>query len=892
MATDHYTHKLQTIIQINSHIRDMVRKNVNEFLNLRQALLTNSGIQDLTAFREVLFPLIQGPRIEQLNVRITSDKVQLALCGENSSGKTAFLHRFLDVGKILPSGDGPVTARITKLTYAPSDQACIRIRKSLRDATLAENEIKLTEFFTGEKPNWMGVARSLAKYVKRPENIDEKSEEFAEWARYFVEVHIPSPTLALGIDIYDTPGFLLDDAPVLKDILHDLVELIHPTIIFMYANPTTDDATRGCFLAMKTALSDLDTTSLFFLNSKADINQMLKFKQGMTIDDFISILAEERARRYDLLLRAPFLANDHLEGLPKSVDRCEYFDLFSVNSHLMKPYGPLLNETSIGRIVQFVANNDLTIATRICKLILPIIDAFFSLLHITSYQTSERLIQLQYDALNWEKIFFEAYKIYTEDFLKNLFTNIFERFNQERETVVDVFVKIFAPFDSLQRTIQTAVNLQILKPAIHDSMRKFMGYIFEHITSNSNLTRGAAFNEILINALGVQEMSDFATMLLGDHSDQRPIGTIVLYMVNTISIPIIKCAQTLQNLDYSQRNEFEQQTLIDARDREEHIKSLVRQYLLHMEFVIEKERHKMQQAIKLWSDHQRGVIQSLIEIHYKDASPLLSSHQITLKCLKQYVPQLIVIECKLCAAQDMAKFRDQLPKIRQEITTSTMFSTFIGDWGEEKNLVIKKLTQPTVDQAYAVYYEAHYHLRIVNLHHPTLVNIHYLYEHYINDETSELWMIFPPISRSLNTFLEQSTTSISLRKILQWMIDLADALIVMHGNELVHRNVILNNILLTEDDHARLIDLGNWNGECDMSMRHNPAGTVDGMNDDMRGFGEIGQILHKRAARSEEVTAIIGEFYDLIVKCLHASRERPITADFAHKKLKFIMDMF
>jgi hypothetical protein len=892
MTVDSHEQKLQNIIHTNYHIRDLVQSNVNEFLNLREALLTTSGIQDLTAFNDILLPLIEGPRIEQLNARITLDKVQLALCGENSSGKTAFLHTFLGIGKILPSGDGPVTARITKLTYASGEQACIRIRKTLRDQTLNEDEVNLSTFFAGEKPNWMGVGRALSKHVKRPQDIDAASPEFAEWARCFVEIHIPSSTLALGIDVYDTPGFFLDDAPVLKETLHDLVEMIHPTLIFMYANPSTDDATKGCFLAMKTALYDLDSTSIFFLNSKADVNQMSKFKQGMGVEEFLSVLADERAQRYNLLLRAPFLANDKLEGLSASVDECHSFDLCSVNSQLIKPYGPLMNETTIQRIIQFVANNDLTVATRICKLILPIIDAFFKLLRITSYHTSEQLLQLHYDAMNWEKIYFRAYTRYTEDCLKDLFSNILQCFEQEEEFLVQYFLNTWKSSNSIEPAIQTAARLQIIKPAIRDTLRKFMGYVLEHIASNSNLTRGAVFNEILIGALGRQEISDFAALLFGEHTIRRPVDISILYMVNTISTPIVQCAQNLQNLDLSNETEIQKLIKNESKSRQAPIDKIVRGYLLGMQTVIEKQRDTMLQAIRLWGDQQNAVIRSLIDVHYKTASPLLNSHQETLKHLERYVSHFIVIECKLRAAQDMTKFNGSIPEIRSDGSKSTIFSTYTVDWNDEKNLVMKKLSQPIPDQPNAAYYEAHYHLKVANLRHSNIIHIRYLYEYRLDNETSELWMIFPPMLLSLEQFLQRSSISISTKTALIWMNDIADALTALHEDELIHRNVVLSNIVITEDEHAMLIDLGNWNDNCDLSTRHDPSSTRNGMNDDMIGFGEIARTLSSFIQYDEEVSAIIDEFNELSFKCLQASQERPVTAEFARKKLKFLLDMF
>ena len=176
--------------------------------------------------------------------------------------------------------------------------------------------------------------------------------------------------------MYDTPGFLIGDAPVLTENLHDLVELIHPTIVFMYGNPSTDDAAQACFVAMKAALHDIDRTSIFFLNSKADANTMPKWKKTLSKEEFLTMLAEERARRYELLLRAPFLASATLEGLPASIDQCDCFDLCSVNAQMNKPHGPVMNQNTIQHIVRFVLRNNTTMATRAYQLISPIIDFF------------------------------------------------------------------------------------------------------------------------------------------------------------------------------------------------------------------------------------------------------------------------------------------------------------------------------------------------------------------------------------------------------------------------------------------------------------------------------------------------------------------------------------
>jgi hypothetical protein len=124
------------------------------------------------------------------------------------------------------------------------------------------------------------------------------------------------------------------------------------------------------------------------------------------------------------------------------------------------------------------------------------------------------------------------------------------------------------------------------------------------------------------------------------------------------------------------------------------------------------------------------------------------------------------------------------------------------------------------------------------------------------------------------------------------MSGIADALTAVHGDELVHRNVILSNVLLTEDERTMLVDLGDWHENCDLSMRHNPLSTLNGTNDDMKGFGEIGLSLIRFIKQDEKESIIIDEFNELMLKCARASLEKPMTAEFAQQKLKFMLDMF
>ena len=195
MANNYDEQRTETIL-FNRAIDDLVRRNVDEFLALRNKISIDAEQDGWKIFDDTQLAEIDGLRLEQLRVRAASKTSPVAICGENSSGKTAFIHLFLGIGRILPSGSGPITGRITKLTYAPGEHACCRVYKNLRDQTLDEAEVSLALFFAEDKPDWPEITQELAKYVTRPEEMDETSQDFDRWARCLVEIHLPSPLLA------------------------------------------------------------------------------------------------------------------------------------------------------------------------------------------------------------------------------------------------------------------------------------------------------------------------------------------------------------------------------------------------------------------------------------------------------------------------------------------------------------------------------------------------------------------------------------------------------------------------------------------------------------------------------------------------------------------------
>jgi hypothetical protein len=211
---------------------------------------------------------------ELIKQHTVNQQPALTICGPNSSGKTAFVQHFLQIGEIFPSDVGPVTVRIVKLTYSTAKNAYAHIYSSLEDR-LTEKQplktVKLQEYFQDEEsPEWENIAEILKEEFIRPENQNEM--EFSNWAKAFIEIGLPSPILQLGIDVYDTPGFLSNNRDeILNKNLHELIKSIQPTLVFLYVNPAISETDKNCFLSIKQALGTLENISIFFLNTKADV---------------------------------------------------------------------------------------------------------------------------------------------------------------------------------------------------------------------------------------------------------------------------------------------------------------------------------------------------------------------------------------------------------------------------------------------------------------------------------------------------------------------------------------------------------------------------------------------------------------------------------------------
>jgi hypothetical protein len=904
--------KLGSIIQSNHYIRYRVQDSVNKFLYFRQNLLRQLQTKELNNISNEFAPLIDAMHLETLNQQVTSDKVQLALCGENSSGKTSFIHLLLGIEDILPADIGPITARIVKMTYARAEEACAIVYPSLEASFngIIDTRVDLAPFFSlkneEDEPNWKGISDVLGEHVRRPKGIDVKSEEFAIWAKHFIEIRLPSSTLKLGIDVYDTAGFRRRDAQILKDCLYDLVRLIHPTIVFLYDNPSSTAETNECFLELKNTLKHLDSSNIFFLNTKADIDKMPGINKIKTEKQFIEFTNNERIKRYGLLLKTPGMANGMIGGLPKSFDKCHCFDICSVHSQEMIPYGPMMNKTCVQRLIQFVANSDLIMAQRVCNLVLPAIEAFFDLNLITSHRTKDQIKQLRIDALKWIESYFEKHHAAFDRFLRDIFKNIITRLSANETNLASRAAQQIE-VTNIKIFIQLCIQQEIMKGVVYDALGLLPSIVSDLMIANQNLTINATSNEILVSALRV-DVDDRPEIL---DEESANVSTLKCFMKQTFITPVLIVTDLLFN---EESNATRNNLLSSTKSRYSEFSNLdfasanplqeAQQYLKEIHQHIKTSEKMFRTTISTWCSRLKDKLKQQIGQQYDAAITVLPVRHRVHDILQQYIQQFVRIECQLQAAQDLAKFNDKKPFIRSSMksnpdSSKTVYSFDEIQWGSiNKNLFVKRLTHSIPAQPYASYLEAHYHRKMTNLNIPNIIKLTYLYENQLSDGSYELWMIFEigtlNIKRNLKDFIDkhhQLETFISLKKMFEIILPIINALAGLHENELAHRNVKSTNILLGENNQSFLADLGDWslpNNEksIDIELRHYISGISDGISIDIQDFGQLCFFLCTIVDPGDASSPIFREYKQLIDTCVTAkSKATEIRHD-----LKYLYD--
>jgi hypothetical protein len=826
------TDNLREILETNRQIKHRIQILTNDFLNLKFDLINElqkipkTNLEDEYDFKNFSLDLAN---------QFTSDKVQLAVCGPNSSGKTSFLHNFLKIGAILPASAGPVSARIVKLTYASIDKACLNVYSSIK-AGLSEQQtdihINLSKFFEQEtNPNWLGIRNEINIHLARPNNLSE--EDFNNWAKCFVEIQLPSPILKLGIDVYDTPGFLFYDKLVTKENLYQLVELIRPTLIFMFDNCVFPDDANECFLALTSTLGDLEQSPIFFLNTKQDIRTIfdgagISISQGSLFKEekFYEILPKEREKRLKLLLNVPIVKNYLHRNNP-----IDNFDICS----LPKPRSVLpqcatsMTDSAILSIIQYAVKTDLEQPYILINKILNSIDSFFQFSLSTSHRDPNQWKKISHDAQAWGITFFKRFQEQMAVREDIAYTNILLYFDQCSSNICERAVKLNRLNDPLEsktlhltqygikQFIEIAVHEEVIKVAVNEIINQTKSALRLSITHEISIHLDN--NELLLAAQRQVLVDISATEL-----EQRTWLENILLNISMMPMIIKKYVRGIKTRwdveyynkakldDFQTKEEYDAYN--EALDSYEDLinpdkrKDFAESYLEKMKINIQKQKELFKRNLKDWIENRKKFFFENIQLNYHLAIKHLSARKLAYEKTKLFIGQFARIQCQLLAIEYSQKFHQQLPVIDTSITLGqgAFFTIHPAEWGEKKNLVIKKLKQPFYDYPNLQYLEAHYHRKITQLGIQNIVPLLYLY---INpQDENDLWIFLPRYTQSLAEYLEVNIQKINCDQIIKIALDIANILMKLHSYEIVHRDLKSKNILLDENNQCYLADFG------------------------------------------------------------------------------------
>ncbi|CAM4969628.1 unnamed protein product [Rotaria socialis] len=839
---------IESIIESNNSIKKSTLTLVKEFLEVQENFLgeVDQVYKNLATIEHVAEIFLDETKKKILQEFNPLEHVQLAVSGYNSVGKTSFIHELLGCGEFLPVEKGAVTARIVKFSYAPQESACLIRYTSVQDLTEIDDRIDLSAHFkngVSSKTRSKGLRKVVKEHVGRPEGIDQQSDEFSKWAKIFVEIRLPSDHLKPGLHVYDTPGFLGSDPRILRENLLTLVGSVHPTIVFLYDNPTGSDDSRKCYNELKVALcSEQMGVDIFFLNTKADVAIMRKDASNNDDDeddDDEKLIDKERSHRYELLMKIDEMKGDvherNLGEMGPSFDQCNSFDMFTTASPL-DPMEITIKSHAINRIIHFAAEHDLRLTKYVINIVHEAIDAFFDFVLVTNRRSTDEWNKLRDDALQWGKTFFEQYRSAIHAIAKEANLRLPKRFQEKRldiekkaiddcETrgihwddrlrlprLPDELAKIRHLIQSVknisrdyrndeQTFIDILMEREVTKPVLLEIISQESNNIKQQMSKDHTCHRSknellyAAYREVLI------EIGNFGNInqLSVEHIIYKAIAAIFL---SPVLLSFFMVYGVPFGLLYLARKGCTDKRLQDAVDRR---KQSIRHYLVDLEAAMSKMGDQVKINMLEWIDQEHKKYEKKVNGYHRVVCRTIQDRQKAYELARLFVSKFIRIECHLEANLNLAAHHGSRPIVIHDevLGTGGFFTVHPSSWDNEHGLVAKKLREHINDQNFT-YLEAHFHRTVTKLDIPHLIQLKYLYV----DEKASMYLLLPRYPTNLHSFLLKNIRTMTTDKAIKISRDIAGVIAHMHAFDLVHRDIKVENILMDEHEEVYLADFG------------------------------------------------------------------------------------
>lgn len=784
-ATDNL---LRQLVDSNKTIQQSTYSIIAEFRNLQRRFARDitSVHRNLGTVKDVVDIFLAEEKVASLDHFKPSSKIELVVCGHRCSGKTSFIAQLLQYHPFLPINTGNALERMVKFSYAPSEEACLLVYKAGTDSHQIGSRITLAPLpFVPTRLHMELYKETIEPYLL----YQGDSAGLEGWASCLVEICIPSPLLQWGIDVYDIPGSML-----LKDFRAEC-----PCFLFLYDDAALLGDAPKYYEELKLSIRNTINSGIFFLNTKVDISTTLESAQ------IAAFLNDERNCRYERLKNVPAMSND----LPRTLAECEYFDIFGLQPR-KHPITKAMTKHAIDRIIIFAVEHALQSTQQVSRIMLDAIDRFFDFVLVTNRRSSDEWDILRNEALHWTTEFFQQYRLQIDTIGDAAQEEIRAAFHERRAQFAKTLIArkeqrkelLYMPNSGL--TLINALqpielsdenefaDLMVEEEVIRPILRKISNRVSQHIDENISVKPSARKNELIRAAFRdfLSNVTAIDNRRRRDHFNRQSfkhmlagIGGFMNVLGSAFSIMASASTTSEKNADGQGVEQYLQTTEQTLGTIGERIKRSIQERLEKTERNF-KEKVRTYHKVVLGTMHQRNQAYQLAH---------------------SFAAQFARIECQIVANLDLIKQHGTTPKIdyHTRLGHGGFFSIHPASWGSEQNLVAKViLNSMSPDFAYL---EAHFHRAVTRSNIEHMVPLRFLYNETHRDL---LCILLPRYSSSLHAYLNDHMADVTMGDAVRIVLTIGRAVAHLHAQNLVHRDIKAQNILVNDGQEVFLADFG------------------------------------------------------------------------------------